>query len=641
MVTSQIVSSFDPSVAKPIEIISALVHLYDKGLIDAERTLCSLAQQAIKTGKVTEKQLTFARLKLPKYKRQCIGASITEYRIGEAVSIASPMRISDNDKRVELVGDYLRLHFPYDEDFIAQVKGVTGRQYSAKERKWYVPCTIPNIVHLESLGFAVPPQANVYKANSSTPITLTGLKKTLRGYQLTGVNFIINQTGIRALLADEMGLGKTPQAIAVINECRKQCLPVLLLCPGTLKYNWAREINSWMDDVTTRVLSGFPYRTSYKLRENEITIINFDILSNRTDVRGNVQYQGWAELLQNQPYKLVIIDESHNIKHGKSKRSTAIRSLVKGIPHILCLSGTPIENRPSEFYSTISMIDNKLFPNIYDFGERYCGAKRSDYGWDMRGASNTEELHDILTRTIMIRRLKKDVLKELPTKQRIVLPVEIDFGKYIKAETEYTSYAAKLKYSDPLPKDKEDTMLARTERLKQAAVALKLPQAFDWITDYIETGKKLVVFARHTFVVEELEKHFAGISVTIAGKTQQKQRIVNVDRFQADDTIRLFIGNLKAAGTGITLTAASATLTLELDYVPGPHDQAEDRVHRIGQEADSVEAYYMIARNTIEEDIIEILDLKRDVLSRVLNGESAHDIDMLKELLKRAARRKK
>ena len=276
------------------------------------------------------------------------------------------------------------------------------------------------------------------------------------------------------------------------------------------------------------------------------------------------------------------------------------------------------------------------FPSFWNFAQRYCGAKSNGWGWDFSGSSNTDELHSILTNSIMVRRLKKDVLKDLPPKTRTVLPVEINLSDYKKAEQDFLSYVARLRGATAAEKrDSRAEGLAKVERLKQAAAVGKIGEAIDWIQDYLESGRKLVVFAIHKFILDILEKKFKKICVRVDGSTAQSQRQVCVDAFQSNDDIKLFLGNIKAAGVGLTLTAASDTLTLELGWTPGTHDQAEDRVHRIGQEADSVNAYYLIAKDTIEEDIAELLDAKRDVLSNVMDGKSARQGELLTVLMER------
>ena len=177
--------------------------------------------------------------------------------------------------------------------------------------------------------------------------------------------------------------------------------------------------------------------------------------------------------------------------------------------------------------------------------------------------------------------------------------------------------------------------LAFIEKCKQAAARGKMPFVIEYIENYLSSGKKLVVFGVHVFVMDMLEKAFKGRVVRLDGSVTGIKRQQAVDAFQGDDDIRLFIGTIKPAGRGHTLTEASDTLTLEFEWTPGKHDQAEDRVHRIGQKADSVNALYMIAEGTIDEYFMEIIDTKRSVLSQVLDGKEAESVGMLKYLMQK------
>lgn len=175
--------------------------------------------------------------------------------------------------------------------------------------------------------------------------------------------------------------------------------------------------------------------------------------------------------------------------------------------------------------------------------------------------------------------------------------------------------------------------LTRIGELKRLAVRGKLKECIEWIEDFLESGEKLVVFAVHKFVIDALMEKFADRAVKIDGSVSNRQ--APVDAFQNDDNVRLFVGNIQAAGVGITLTAASNTCFLELGFSPSLHDQAEDRVHRIGQTADSVTAWYLLAAGTMEEEIAELIDAKRKVVTKVLDGQDVDEESMLSELMKK------
>lgn len=270
----------------------------------------------------------------------------------------------------------------------------------------------------------------------------------------------------------------------------------------------------------------------------------------------------------------------------------------------------------------LKMLAPDTFKNYKWFGMRFCDGKilniRGNQIMDFKGASNTDELNQLAS-AFMIRRLKKDVLQDLPEKQRIIIPVEVDLKKYQKIEME-----AMLNL-DALP---------AIQKCKQVASDSKLKTAIDWIRDYLENGRKLVVFAHYVATLDALEKAFPGCA-RIDGSVPSNNRAAIVDRFQNDENYRLFIGNLEAAGVGLTLTTASATLTLELGWVPGDHLQAEDRVHRIGQEAGSVEAYYMIAKKTIDEPIMGTLDKKMKDVTAIVDGKAIESEELMRVLMQK------
>lgn len=582
---------------------------------------------------ITERQLAVMKYKLNGYWRQLDGVDIEPYRTKWLLSRFDMTSDGSSFKKCVIMNDKLRLYFSYDTSLISRIKKLSGRQFHSNktEKYWTVPLNKLNVKQLQNMGFELPDEALAELTIKSQKFNYDGLLKKLRPYQKAGANRLAGELGMNGLLADEMGLGKSAQALAALWANRKTAFPALVVCPGSLKYNWAREAEMWLPDINVRVLNGQTKRKSYKCREPyEITIINYDILADR-GIPGNLNFhKGWGALLKTAGFKTVIFDECHKIKNPKAKRTTSIMNMCQLIPNRIALSGTPIESRPIEFFTTLQLVAPKLFPNYWQFGVRYCGDV-SNYGVRFNGASNTQELNDILTDNCMIRRRKADVLADLPAKQRQVIPVQINMTEYEKAERMFVDMVADT--DGHIDNEQRIGILAQIEKCKQAAVLGKMKQAIEFIENYLETGKKLVVFATHIFTLDMLQKEFKNISVRVDGSVTGLKRQQAVDKFQNDDNIKLFLGNIKAAGVGLTLTAASDTLTLELGWTPGEHEQAEDRVHRIGQKADSVMAYYMIAQGTIEQKIMQILDEKRVVLAQVLDGETVSQSSMLTALL--------
>ena len=522
-------------------------------------------------------------------------------------------------------GDYvIKITFPFDEMDVRRVKLLPGRKYNSTGKFWTAPITEIAIEMLRTWKWDVDDRLLSYLKEGRTNINelkpleeIKGLKKTLYDYQKKGVSFINAKHG-RALIADEMGLGKTVQAIAWL-QMHPEIKRVLIVVPASLKLNWKREIEMWMNNPEVEILNG----TTHYAISCRIVIINYDILSS------------WlTELLAWKP-EVIVADEVQYVKSNKAQRTKAIKKLAKGVNHFIALSGTPIVNRPIEFYNAIQMIDPKLYPNYWDFTDKYCGRKHTGFGWNVNGATNTKELHTTLKATIMIRRLKSEVLKDLPDKIYSFFPLEMTadgYSEYKSAESNLIAWIRENKGRAAAERASNAAVLAEIEVLKQLAVRAKMNHALSWIEDFLDTGEKLVVFATHKFVIEEIMTRFGNKAVKIDGSVSGTNRQLAMDKFQNDAETRLFVGNIQAAGVGITLTAASNVAFLELPWVSAAVTQAEDRCHRIGQK-NAVNVYYLLSENTIEEKLVGILHKKAKILNQILDGAEADDTSVFEKIL--------
>ena len=545
--------------------------------------------------------------------------------------------------------------FPFDVDDVRKVKKLPGAVWIKKTGKWELPLTLSICFLLKKQGYVFRKDLTKWANSTYTKknakaedLKILGLNGVLMPFQKEGVLGIEAFDG-RALLADEMGLGKTIQTLAWL-QLRYKLKPVLIICPASLKLNWQKEALKWMYNTSVEVLYG---RSTNEPEQADIYVINYDIVHN------------WLDVLKAMEFQVIIMDEMHYIKEAGNKkkpikRTRAVMNLCRGIPHIIGLTGTPIESKTLELYNPCKIINPSLFPNNWAFKHRYCGAKNNGFGWTFDGATNVEELHQILIDNIMIRRLKKDVLKDLPDKQYSFLSLAIDNPKeYQQAELDFIEYlmsdmdkqandaiekASKLLGGNLLKIDEESLELAKEEKaekssaltqievLKQLAVKGKMKACIEWIEDFLKSGEKLVVFGIHKFVIEELYEKFNKIAVKIDGSTSMKQRQKAVDSFQNSKKTKLFIGNIEAAGVGITLTASSNVAFVEYPWTPGKLNQAIDRCHRIGQE-NSVTAYFLIAHKTVEEKIIKLLHEKQNISDAVLDGKALKNTHLLKEII--------
>lgn len=517
----------------------------------------------------------------------------------------------------------IKIEFSFSLDMLEKVRSIPGRRYHAAYRCWSAPLFPETIKQLIAWGFTLDDALQkIYDEGLNRThlltgtLTIPGLGGVLRNFQKEGVAFIDSHNG-RALIADEMGLGKTIQALAWM-QLHPEFRPAVIVVPAGVKYNWAREAMHWLSKPDVQILSG----TSVSVRlTKDIIIINYDILPK------------WIEAIKSLNPMLLVLDEVQYIKSGRAKRTKATKKLGKGIPYLIGLSGTPIVNRPIEGYNFFNMLDPTLFSNYVAYTKRYCNAHHTRFGMDVSGASHKEELHAILTGSYMLRRLKADVMPELPDKVRSFVPISLsNEQEYRAAEANFIAFLRKTKGEEAAAKASTAEKLVQTEGLKQLAAHGKLPEAIEWITDFLMTEEKLVVFAMHKSIINALMQKFGHKAVKIDGTVDAKDRQHAVDRFQNDPKVRLFIGNIKAAGVGITLTAASNVAFLELPWTPGDMIQAEDRCHRIGQK-ESVNIYFLLAKDTIDEKIASILDNKRKVLEAVLDGREVTEYSLLDELI--------
>jgi SWI/SNF-related matrix-associated actin-dependent regulator 1 of chromatin subfamily A len=438
-----------------------------------------------------------------------------------------------------------------------------------------------------------------------------------------------------------MGLGKTLIALTYL-RIRTEQRPVLVVCPASAKWVWRAETRQYTR-YSGRILNG---KTPKRLdKKRDLIIINYDILP------------AWVDVLARMNFQVMILDECQYVKNWRAKRTRAVVRLGKRIPHILALSGTPLTNRPKELYTIVHLINPTKFSSFMPYAFRYCNRRATPWGWDDKGASHLDELHDVLNRSCMIRHTKAKVLHELPPKRRFVVPLPIQHkSEYREAENNFVQWLVKheLRQLPPnelakfaatrLTKGREAALnpgirkakaVSKVGYLLRLAAKLKMKYVTEWIDDFFEeTDEKLVVFAHHRFIIERLKQKYPRKSVVLDGRTPQRARRDVVRRFQQNDNTRLFIGQIVAAGTAITLTAASTCMFAELNWVPGNHIQAEDRLHRIGQK-DHVQAYYLVGRSTIEEKLCRIIQKKAAVITAVLDGEqSRNEMNVFDQLLK-------
>ncbi|MEA2310471.1 MAG: SWI/SNF-related matrix-associated actin-dependent regulator of chromatin subfamily A-like protein 1, partial [Solirubrobacteraceae bacterium] len=415
----------------------------------------------------------------------------------------------------------------------------------------------------------------------------------LRPFQRAGVAYALESR--RTFLADEQGLGKTVQALATLEA--DDAYPAVIVTPAGLKLNWAREIEHWLPHRSTAVVSG----TSVTAPEVEIVVINYEIV-----------HAHRVRLALRKPRALVL-DESHYVKNPRAKRTQAVRRLAEALPEDalrLALTGTPVMNHAEELIAQL-----RILGRLSEFGSGARFARR------FQGAGAEERIHWHLRRTCFVRRLKSDVLPQLPAKRQVVVPVALDNARDYKLAQEDVIAWLREQPLDLREMEAKVAAALRAERLaqlnalKRLAARGKAGAALAWIEDFMASDEPLVVFAGHREVQELLLDRFPD-ALHILGRDSIEQREAAVHAFQEPGGPQLLVCATRVGGQGITLTRASNVAFLDLEWTPAMHDQAEDRCHRIGQH-DAVTAWYLLAADTIDETMIELISRKRGIVGAV------------------------
>ena len=466
------------------------------------------------------------------------------------------------------------------------------------------------------------------RAGASSAAALDQARRLAAGlyaHQVEGVAFLLGRR--RSILADDMGLGKTRQSVRAM-VAAAPAGPYLVVCPASVKHNWAREIRLALDapedaDPDIHIVGPRPPpRPGFA----GWMIVNYDLLKRHIDALLAHRFAG------------LVFDEGHYIKNHRSQRSRYSRRLVEDgeadrMPVVHVLTGTPLTNRPHDLFPLLQLVGHALGRSFLAFAKRYCDGRKNDHGhWMTGGASNVAELA-VQLQGIMLRRTKDEVL-DLPAKQRSW--VEVDVPESVREQL-------------------HDAMRAfltgeRTERgfrpgrgmfasARRAIAVEKVPQTLDFVRGAVAQGEKVIVYSCFTKVTGRLARALGDEAVAVTGKVPTAKRQELVDRFQTDESVRVFIGQIHAAGVGVNLTAARQVVFNDLDWVPANHWQAEDRAHRIGQRG-TVNVTYMVARRTLEEFVRTVLETKARIVDDIVEGRAlggAADNDVLTELRRMVA----
>lgn len=535
---------------------------------------------------------------------------------------------------IELKGDNFELSFKYKTSIIDRVRQIPGRRFDGAKKVWIVPTR--SRVELERMIYQIQQFENINWVNGTEKkeediaydipelpdLTVPhNLKIQPYPYQLKGIARGLELK--RFMNCDEPGLGKTLQSIATINLA--DAFPCLVICPSSLKINWLREWEKFTDKkamiLTDKVRDTWTF--FFQTGMHQVFIVNYESLK-KYFVQRIKKAEGWTlrdvEFRNSiNLFKSVIIDESHRCKSASTQQAKFCKGICTGKEWVIELTGTPVVNRPKDLIPQLAILNRmEDFGGYKPFVNRYCSGQRE--------ASNLKELNFNLWQYCMFRREKSLVLTDLPDKIRQVNTCEITNRKeYMDAERDLIMYLQKYKDADDdkIEKALRGEVMVRINILRQISARGKVRDVIEFVKDFRENGKKIILFCSLHEVVDQLKRYFpAAVSVTGRDSQDEKQRAV--DAFQNNPKADIIICSIKAAGVGLTLTASSNVAFVEFPWTYADCCQCEDRAHRIGQK-DSVTCYYFLGRRTIDEKVYRIIQEKKNIANAVTG--STEDIE--------------
>lgn len=479
---------------------------------------------------------------------------------------------------------------------------IPDSSYDVKSNEWSFPVEHYDIVSKElansNVKFENIPSGTLKLAKRTykdSPFNLQGeIYDILMDFQREAVNFAINRNG-RILLADDMGLGKTIQALAIANYYKLE-YPLLILSPASLCFNWLDSVQRFLNEEATIIREKSDFG-------GKIIIISYNLAVNFT------------EIINKYGFGVIICDECHYLKSTTSKRTKQLLPVLQKTSRLVMISGTPATSRPVELYPILCALDKTLYPTFQTYGNRYCGGKKIGLYFDYKGCTNAVELSTVIEKAFMIRRVKDDVLDQLPKKFRRQIIIE-----GMKNSIQITNTLEML----------GDTPDATIMMEYAKAAVIKKDPVLKYLESVIEKNIKCIVFAHHKEMLDALESYCIEKQIShirIDGATATAKRQGLVDSYQNDEGVRIAILSLTACSTGLTLTSGKAVIFAELYWNPGTMLQAEDRIHRIGQK-DNVDIHYLVAKNTVDEVVWPKLLQKLTVLESL--GMSKNELKAVK-----------
>lgn len=520
----------------------------------------------------------------------------------------------------------IMVQFDYQPILVDVIKRIPERKYEPEKKYWSIKkcysdyvskfvwwCLkkryILKVVRQELEAQFELPELQPYKSEH-------GLLLEPYPYQLEGIDYIVKHKNV--LIGDQMGLGKTLQAIAGVNITKSY--PCLIICKSGLKYNWLNEVKKFLgEDAIVIDKKNKDSLNDYISFGTKFFITNYEYLKqpfcsvfekNQTSKRYKITLNDNAKL-----FKSLIVDESHYCRTNSNQWTKIIKKISKNIDMKLLITGTPMVNNYKDYIPQLEILGQlEAFGGYKKFNDRYCAGEKK--------CSNAAELNFLLWNTCYFHREKHKVLKDLPSKSRQYISLDITNRKeYDDCERDLANYLKQYKKATDteIMRSLRGEIMVKMTTLKYIAAKGKLKAVVEFIKN-TTINEKLVMFGFLKEIVNSIEDNFKNISVRITGNENAKQKQLSKDRFQAEEDIKLAILNYKSGKEGVTLTASSKVAFIEFPWTWADCEQAEDRVHRIGQK-NNVNCYYFIGKDTIDEYIISIIQSKKELSEAVTLDE--------------------
>jgi SNF2 family DNA or RNA helicase len=506
----------------------------------------------------------------------------------------------------------LIIMFPYNHDIVKAIKSLTYHKWIPANKSWEIQKSEAMKLYEAIKDIIDSSELEIYRNHGKMAPELkdyTYLEIKPYIHQVQAAQFLIERK--KAILADEMGVGKTLSSILAAYSLPS---PRIIICPASLKLNWQKEIRIVDSTGTIKIISN----------EFEIAdwiIINYNLLAKHS-----------SSIMESNA-NCIIFDEAHYIKAidntGKpsSQRAKVGLEIANSLDYVFLITGTPMTARPKDLFNLLLAIKHPLASSsssFYSFAHNYCGAVNNGYGWDYRGASNTEELHENI-KGFMLRRYKKDLI-DLPVKTRAFIPVDVNLKDYYKAVAAYIKKRKKIKGAEHL---------AHFNIMRHMLAKSKIVSSIELAENILENGEPIVIFTNFKVVVDEIFEHFRERAVKLTGDCDLEERQKAVDDFQSGQK-DVFIANLLAGGIGITLTRANQAIVNDFDWTPSNHAQSEDRIYRIGTKQKCYIRYVYADGAEVDVKMAEVLMQKISNISTVIDGDiiDREQNTMIEEILK-------